>query len=397
MIDQSLAVRRGFRVIKEELNMKFIHLADLHLGKQVNGYSMLEDQAYVLRQIEQICRKEAPDAVLICGDVYDRPVPSAEAVRLLDSFLTALPVLGCKVLMISGNHDSAERLSFGARLMEKSGLYLQTVYEGKTRPVLLEDDWGSVAFYLLPFFKPASVRAFFPEVGDSYTVAVRLAVEEMGVDPNQRSVLLAHQFVTGSVRSESEEIHVGGTDNVDSAAMAGFDYVALGHLHGPQQVGCETMRYAGSPLKYSFSEKDQKKSVPIVEMREKGDISIRLEPLTFLHDLREIRGTYNELTNRANYMGTEVGDYLKVVLTDEDDVPDAMSRLRSVYPNIMQLEYDNIRTRSGYQTILAEDAEDLGPLDLFANLYEKQNGQPMNEAQKTFVSGLIEHIWEGEA
>lgn len=375
--------------------MKLIHLSDLHLGKRVNEFSMLEDQQYILTEILQIIDREKPDGVMIAGDVYDKSVPSAEAVALLDDFLVRLAKRDLQVFLISGNHDSPERMAFGGRLMAQSGVHLAPVYDGKVSPITLTDEYGPVNLYLLPFLKPAHVRRCFPEREIlTYTDALAAAIEAMGVDPAQRNVLVTHQFVTGAARCDSEEISVGGTENVDVSVFGPFDYVALGHIHGPQQVGRETVRYCGTPLKYSFSEAKHQKSVTVVELGEKGAVSVRTVPLTPMRDLAELRGTYEELTFRGFYDGTSYPrDYVHITLTDEEDIPDAVSKLRIIYPNLMKLDYDNKRTRAG---IILEGAEDQqrSPLELLEEFYEKQNGQPMGEKQRAFAKGLMERIWE---
>ena len=375
--------------------MKFVHLSDLHLGKRVNGFSMQEDQAHILAQILDIVKAERPDGVLIAGDVYDKPVPPAEAVALLDGFLVELSALGTEVFLISGNHDSPERLAFGGRLMEGSGVHVAPVYSGAVAPFTLEDAHGPVRLYLLPFVKPVHVRRFFPEADiSSYTDAVAAAVEAMEIDPGVRNVLVTHQFVTGAQRCESEEVSVGGTDSVDGAVFDRFDYVALGHLHGPQSVGRETVRYCGTPLKYSFSEARQHKSVTVVELGAKGETAVRTIPLTPLRDMAEARGTYDALTLRDFYAGTALRDsYLHITLTDEEDVPDAMGRLRVIYPYLMRLDYDNRRTRADALTELEETAERRSPMELLEEFYEKQNGQPMGGEQRAFAQGLMDEIW----
>ena len=344
--------------------MKLIHLSDLHLGKRVNEFPMLEDQQYILTEILQIIDREAPDAVLIAGDVYDKSVPSAEAVGLLDEFLVDLSRRKLQVFVISGNHDSPERMAFGGRLMERSGVHLAPVYDGKVRPFALSDEYGLVKVYLLPFVKPSHVRRCFPdrEIA-SYTDALSVAIGAMEVDEAERNVLVTHQFVTGAARCDSEEISVGGTDNVDAAVFAPFDYVALGHIHGPQQVGRETVRYCGTPLKYSFSESGQQKSITVVELGEKGSVAVRTVPLTPMRDLVARRGTYQELTFRGFYEGTSYQrDYVHITLTDEEDIPDAVSKLRIIYPNLMKLDYDNQRTRAGIVLEGAEYAQRRSPL-----------------------------------
>ena len=376
--------------------MKFLHLADLHLGKRVNGFSMLEDQAHILRQILAILDDEQPDGVLIAGDVYDKSVPSVEAVELLDGFLTELRARGVPVLLISGNHDSPERLAFGGRVMDSCGIHISPVYDGALAPVTLQDAFGPVHVWLLPFVKPAHVRRWFPDADiESYTDAVAEAVAHMDIDTAARNVLVTHQFVTGGARSGSEELSVGGTDNVDSGVFAPFDYVALGHLHGAQHIGRETIRYAGSPLKYSFSEARQHKSVTVVTLGEKGDVQVRTVALTPLRELREIRGSYNELTARSFYEHTTYrSDYLHLILTDEQDVFDAMSRLRTIYPYLMTLDYDNARTRAAGGMSVPAETERRTPPELFEALYQRQNHRPMSEVQRAYIAQLMEQIME---
>ena len=378
--------------------MKFIHLSDLHIGKRVNEVSMLDDQAYILTQIIRIIDGERPDAVVISGDVYDKSVPPAEAVTLFDDFLCRLARRGLPVLIISGNHDSPERLAFGGRLMEGAGVHLAPVYSGTVEPVTLTDEYGSVHFWLLPFVKPAHVRRYFPDEGiESYTDALRAAIGHMNVDFTARNVLVTHQFVTGAATCESEEVSIGGSDNVDGAVFDGFDYVALGHLHGPQNVGCSRIRYCGTPLKYSFSEAEHYKSVTVVELGEKGNLQLHTVPLTPHHDLRRLRGTFAQLTDRDFYSGTAADDYLHIILTDEEDVAEAVGRLRTIYPNLMHLSYDNTRTRTDRMVDAAEDMKNKTPLELFEELYQLQNNQPMSQVQRTYARERIERIWEGEA
>ena len=317
-------------------------------------------------------------------------MPSAEAVALLDDFLVRLAKRDLQIFLISGNHDSPERMAFGGRLMEGSGVHLAPVYDGKVRPITLTDAYGAVNFYLLPFVKPSHVRRCFPEREiTTYTDALAAAIEAMGVDPAGRNVLVTHQFVTGAARCDSEELSVGGTDNVDASV---FD---LGHIHGPQRVGRETVRYCGTPLKYSFSEASHQKSVTVVELEAKGAVSVRTVPLVPLRDLVELRGTYEELTFRGFYEGTSYQkDYVHITLTDEEDIPDAMRKLQIIYPNLMKLDYDNRRTRAGARLDGAEDAEQKSPLELLEEFYEKQNGQPMGEEQQAFARTWMERIWE---
>ena len=376
--------------------MKLIHLSDLHLGKRVNEFSMLEDQRHILSQITAMVEAERPDAVLIAGDVFDKPTPSAEAVTLLDSFLVDLSSLACPVFLISGNHDSPERLAFGGRLMAGSGIHLAPVYDGQVRPFLLQDSHGTVALYLLPFLKPAQLRRVFPDAElDSYTDALRTAIAAMNLDPQARNVLVTHQFVTGATRSESEEISVGGTDNVDASVFDPFDYVALGHLHSPQTVGRETLRYCGTPLKYAFSE-TKEKSVTVVELGEKGDTKVRTLPLTPLRAMVELRGCYEELTRRSFYEHTNYQeDYVHITLTDEMDIPEAMGKLRTIYHKLMKLSYDNGRTRAAASTQTGEREPPASPLALLEEFYQAQNGASLSPEQRRFAQSLMEVIWEG--
>ena len=375
--------------------MKLIHLSDLHLGKRVNEFSMLEDQQYILAQILEIIDAERPDAVLICGDVYDKSVPSAEAVQVFDGFLCALAERKLRTFVISGNHDSPERLAFASRLIAPSGVVLSPVYDGTVEPAVLHDAHGPVHIYLLPFLKPAHVRRFFPEAQiESYTDALRAAVAQMGVDPAERNVLLTHQFVTGAARSDSEEISVGGADNVDAGVFADFDYVALGHIHRAQNAGGERIRYCGAPLKYAVTEADQEKSLTVAELGENGALTVRTVPLVPLRDLRALRGSYEDLMKKENYAGTNVEDYLHITLTDETDVPYAAQKLRIVYPNLLRLDYDNARTRAGIELGGAEDVERKTPMELFADFYEKQNGRPLSGEEAAFSKALMEEIWK---
>lgn len=377
--------------------MKIVHLSDLHIGKRVNEFSMLEDQEFTLTKIINIIDDEKPEAVIIAGDVYDKSVPSAEAVQLFDDFLCRLAQRKLQVFVISGNHDSAERMAFGGRLMDLSGVHMSPVYNGNVEAISLEDNFGRVNFWMLPFVKPANVRRFFEDAQiESYTDAVRVAVENMNVSTDERNVIVTHQFVTGAQKCESEEISVGGSDNVDASVFDSFDYVALGHIHGPQNIGSERIRYCGTPLKYSFSEVKHKKSVTVVELGEKGSLEVHTVALEPKHDMREIKGTYNEIMLKENYDGTNTDDYMHITLTDEEDIPDAVGKIRVVYKNLMKLEYDNKRTRSTAKLDIIENIEQRSPLELISEFYEKQNDQPMSDEQSEFVKTLIEGIWEVE-
>lgn len=375
--------------------MKFVHLSDLHLGKRVNGYSMIEDQKYILIKILNVIDEQKAEAVVIAGDVYDKPIPPTEAVQLFDDFLFRLVERNLQILVISGNHDSPERIAFGSRFMDKSGVHMSQVYNGKNDLVELKDKYGKVNFYMLPFVKPSNVRRFFEdEEINTYTDAVRVAVSHMNVNKKARNVIITHQFVTGAQRSESETIAVGGTDNVDSYVFDDFDYVALGHIHGPQNVGKNTVRYCGTPLKYSFSEISHKKSVTVVEMKEKGNVKVSTVELTPKLDMREIKGTYEELTFKKNYENTNTEDYLHIILTDEEDVADAVAKLRCVYPNLMKLDYDNTRTRNSFALTQAEETEKKTDTELLSEFFEKQNGKPLSDEQLEYAANLFEQIKE---
>lgn len=411
--------------------MKFLHISDLHIGKRVNEFSMIEDQKYILRQIKEIALEKQVDAVMIAGDIYDKPVPSAEAVQLFDQFLTELADCGKKVFAVSGNHDSAERIAFGAQLMSSREVYVSPVYDGTVKCVTCQDAYGELCIWLLPFIRPAAVRhawrnmaeeagmenvirnmqtdseTMMEDVGgtkqdlaqeddvetvETYQDALQYVVTHMPVDASKRNILVAHQFVTGASRCESEEISVGGLDQIEAGVFDVFDYVALGHIHSPQHIGRETLRYCGTPLKYSFSEAEQQKSVVVMEIKEKGDVLIEKVPLKPLRNLRKIRGTYMELMSKDFYEGTDTGDYLQITLTDEEDVPDGMAKLRTAYPNLMQLVYDNSRTRQSRQVEVTERVEQKSEMELFEEFYEIQNNQPMSEDQQNFVKNLLEEL-----
>lgn len=375
--------------------MKLLHLSDLHLGKRVNEFSMLEDQKYILNQILQIVINEQVNTVLIAGDVYDKSVPSAQAVTLFDDFLTRLEALECTVLLIAGNHDSPERLAFGAHLLQKSRVYLSPVFDGRLTCCTLNDEYGQLDVWLMPFLKPSVVRPFYPEdTMESYQDAAAVVLRSNPPHQGRRSILVAHQFVTGAKTGGSEELSVGGAENIDAALFAAYDYVALGHIHSPQRVGRETVRYCGSPLKYSLSEARGTKSVTLITFNQPGEIDIKLCPLTPLHDLRTIRGTYDEVTARTFYEGTATDDYLHITLTDETEVLDAVGKLRSIYPNVMRVDYDNTRTRAGASMPEATVQDEATPMELFCRFFEWQNEKSLTERQRALLEKEIEAVWE---
>ena len=378
--------------------MKFFHLADLHLGKRVNGFPMIEDQKIILDQILELADTEHPDAVLIAGDVYDKSIPSVEAVNLMDDFLVELVKRKLQVFIISGNHDSAERISYGGRVMEQSGIHISPRISG-CGPIRLEDQYGPLYIYLIPYIHPSVVREAYPEekVTD-WTQAMEVLIRNAHVDPAARNIAVAHQYVTASgVRPEecdSEQKHIGGLDNVDYSVFDAFDYVALGHLHGPQRIGRDTVRYAGSPLKYSFSEEKHKKSVTLVEIKEKGQVEYRQLPLVPARDFKTLRGTFGEVMSPGFTAPLSAEDYYRIILTDEQDVDQALARLRKYfYKNLMDLEYDNTRTRTQSDIDAGEEALEKEPIEVLQELFLKQNGTAMNDFQTQTAARLIEEIW----
>lgn len=375
--------------------MKFVHLSDLHLGKRVHEYPMLEDQRFILEQILGIVEQEQPQGVLLAGDIYDKSIPSVEAVELFDWFLVELVKRDTKVFVISGNHDSPERLAFGGRLMERQGVWLAPVYNGVISPIALEDEYGPVQVYLLPFVKPAHVRRFFPDRElESYTDAMAVCVEQLNLDTSLRNVLVTHQFVVGAGRCDSEELHVGGSDGVDARVFEAFDYVALGHIHGPQSMGSNRIRYCGTPLAYSFSEAGQEKSVTVVTLRKKGALEVRTIALQPKRRLLELKGSFDSLLQSGSCPQNPFEEaYLHITLTDDQDIADALGRLRQVYPHIMLLDFDNLRTRA--EGVLGAPArEHQSPFDLFSELYTLQNNAPLTDEQAAFLRQLLEKIWE---
>ncbi|MBO4556485.1 MAG: exonuclease SbcCD subunit D [Elusimicrobiales bacterium] len=391
--------------------MRIMHLSDLHIGKKIHGFSMLADQKYILDRICEIARNQKPQAVIIAGDIYDQSVPSAEAVSMFDIFLAEMSKIADHIFIISGNHDSAERIAFGHKIMSKSGVHLSPVFDGNVRPMELEDEYGKICFYMLPFIMLHEARQIFaqaakennpenPELPEikSYNDIAITAVSRMEVNRECRNVLITHQFVTGAKECESEDIiSVGGADNVNADVFEPFDYVALGHLHGPQHIERDSIRYCGTPLKYSFSEKDHKKTLTMLEIGRKNageyaEIKINEIPLVPLHDMREIKGKYDELMLRENYINTNKEDYLHIILTDENDVPDGMARLRSVYPNAMLLDYDNQRTKNipGLQQLAASRSK--SGLQLLEELYKMINGSEMDGNQIEFAKEIFDDI-----
>lgn len=377
--------------------MRFAHLSDLHIGKRVNGFSMIEDQKYILNQVIEIIKREEVEAVILAGDIYDKTIPSAEAVQILDDFLIQLSNLNLPIFVISGNHDSAERLSFGARVLRKSQIYISELYNGEITPITLEDEYGKIHVYLMPFLKPALVRqALGREEIVTYQDAVEMAIHQIPLKEEDRNILVAHQFVIGASKSDSEEVSVGGLDQISHTLFESFDYTALGHIHGPQHIGKETIRYCGTPLKYSFSEEAHTKSVTIIDLEQKGKTTIRMVPLIPMRDMRKIRGKYEEIINQALADNRSLEDYIQITLTDEEDVLNGLENLRKIYPNIMRFEYDNKRTREQNELTNAVVIEQRSELELFEEFYFLQNNQEISKEQRELLQAIIEEEKEVE-
>lgn len=376
--------------------MKFLHLSDLHIGKSVNGFSMLEEQRHVFKQIIGYIDTEKPDAVLIAGDIYDRAVPGVDAVRLFDDLLTEFATKEVTVILISGNHDSPERLNYASRLLSERKLYLCGVFDGTLHSITLPDEYGKVKFWLLPFIKPSNVRGMFADKEiESYSDAIKSVLDSADLDYSERNVLLSHQFYTSvginSIRSESEINPVGGLDAVEAGLVSKFDYVALGHLHGPQGVG-ENIRYAGSPVKYSFSEWKQKKSITMVEMKEKGKIAVTMLPLHPIRDMREIKGSLEQLMSNEISLQGNKEDYMRVILTDEEEIIDPMGKIRSIYPNVMAIDFENSRTSIDVSsaTLDIDQLEKLSSYELFCEFFLEMSGAVLSEEQVQIVRELLE-------
>lgn len=392
--------------------MKLFHLADLHIGKQVHNVSLLPDQRYILEQVLEAVKRERPDAVLLCGDIYDKPQIAREAEKLYDWFLTELTACGQPVLIISGNHDSAAHVGYFSDLLKKNQLYTTAPeFTGVRGPVTLEDEHGPVHFWLMPFLKPVDVRAAYPEEEytdvqtDSYHHAIGSVVAQMDVDPSERNVLLAHQFVvksvgagedTGVEKTDSEVLSIGGLDAVGADLFDLFDYVALGHLHRPQKVGRETVRYSGTPLKYSFSEANDQKSITVVELGPKGDVHLDTLPLTPLRDMRRISGTYAEVTAQEYYEQQERDDYLEITLTDDTEVPGAFSKLRTIYPNLLSLRYAGTERSFETSNLSVKELEEADPFDFVAGFFREQTGKDLRPEQENLVKTLMTELWGGD-
>lgn len=380
--------------------MKILHLADLHLGKILQEQSLIEDQEYILKEIINIIKEKEIKALLISGDIYDRSVPPTEAVNLLDNFLKILiKDLKIKVFIISGNHDSKDRLGFGNKIFEDEGLYIESKYNGRLKKVRLEDEYGPLNIYMLPFIKQVEVKKFFEDdLENNYDLAINKIIEKEEIDKSERNIIMVHQFVTaGNVkpeRTESEVLSLGGIENVDVSNFKSFDYVAIGHVHRPQKIGRDTARYAGTILKYSFSEINHNKSIPIIDIKEKGNITINLLPLKPLRDMREIKGPIEELIKEENYKEGNLEDYIKAIITNEEPVYDAIGKIKKIYPNTLKLEIQNSKTINSNteQNINLEEVKKKSELELFSDFYKLQNNLDLNEKQKEIVKNIISEV-----
>lgn len=372
--------------------MKFLHLSDLHLGINLNSYSLIDDQKFILDVIIRSVEKNKPDAVIIAGDIYDKAIPPAEAVALFDGFITKLSGIAGSVFVISGNHDSAERIGFGSAIMARSGVYFSPVYTGSLEPVSLADEFGEIDFWLIPFLRPSEIRRFFPdENAENMDAAFKTAVSHLDIDESRRNIIIAHQAVTGAELGGSEHVPVGGLDFIGADAFAKFDYTALGHIHRPQNI-TPNIRYCGTPLKYSLSEVSGVKSLSFTTLGRKGDPPVIDEiPLTPLHDMRSICGTFAELTAPSFCTDSEKEDYTYITLTDDVPVMDAFNRLREIYPRIMDLKYDNKSTRSAFQVKAVQRGS---PIETFENFYSECSGCGLSDEQRGYLGKIISEIWE---
>ena len=374
--------------------MILAHISDLHLGKSLHNFSLIEDQDYILDQIAGILVEKKVDVLIIAGDVYDKNVAPEAGIRVLRKFLGRLVEAKIKVMIISGNHDSAERLTFGGEFMTEKGIYFSKVYDGMIEPIIFTDSFGPVNFYLLPFIKPSTVQHYFEdEEIDSWDAAVRCAVEHMNINTSERNIIVAHQNIMGAERCESEEIYIGGQDAVSDEIFKDFDYTALGHIHRQQKIGKYNVMFSGTPLKYSTSEFDHKKVMPLISLGEKGRVDIDLIDLLPKRDLRKITGRLDDIMSMAAKDPNNHEDFIDITLTDENEVMDAISTLRSVYPNVLKISYENMATRA------AEEIEKLGKLDkqnpqeIFEKFFNSRRGREMTAEEKEYMNSLIEKIW----
>lgn len=377
--------------------MRFFHISDLHIGKKLREKDISDDQVYILKEIIRLVDDHKPDGVLIAGDVYDRSVPPASALNIFNDFITELETRDVKVFIISGNHDSPDRLQFAKDILSKSDVYIAGSFDGHLDKVTMEDEYGKVNVYMLPFIKPSSVANFYKdEVVDSYDKALRLVIDSAKIDTDERNILISHQFVTNLGKepetSESESVRIGGLDNIEVSAFDSFDYVALGHLHKPQKVGRETVRYCGTPLKYSFSEANHTKSVTMVSMEDKGKITINKLPLTPLKDMYIIKDTLDNLLQKQEY--TQYSDqYIYAIITDEEDLFDPIGQLRSIYDNILLLEIENRKSQYINDDLAYEgDIKEKDPLELFKEFYFLQNNEEISDKQENILMKTLDQL-----
>lgn len=392
--------------------MKFIHTGDWHIGKVVNEISMLEDQKYILDKLVEFLESEKPDALVIAGDLYDRSVPPARAVELLDRYIEKIILeLKIPILAIAGNHDSGERLSFTKSILKKQGFYIEGELTGEIEPITLKDSFGEVDFYLIAYGDPAVVREVYKDDSiRTHEEAMKKIIDEINKkrDLNKRAVIVSHGYVTNmgtdndcsrdeillncaTETSDSERpLSIGGTDIIAGKVFDGFNYVALGHLHGPQKVGSDKIRYSGSLLKYSFSEERQKKSVTIVNINEKGEVKIELKDLKPLRNMRTIKGTLNQLKSEEFYEKDNCDDYVFALLTDEGDLHEPMSALRAIYPNIMGLRRE-VGKNLDYKSIELNIKErEKSKIELFKDFYENVTEREIDEISVSLITKLIE-------
>ncbi|MCR4733805.1 MAG: exonuclease SbcCD subunit D [Treponema sp.] len=374
--------------------MLLAHISDLHLGKSLYNYSLLEDQEYILDEIVDIIIEKKVDVLMIAGDVYDKNVAPEAGIKVLRKFLNRLVEAKIKVLIISGNHDSAERLTFGGEFMTEKGIFFSKVYDGQINPVTFEDEKGPVNFYLLPFIKPSIVQHYFEkEKIEDYQDAVSCAIKHMKINTKERNIIIAHQNILSAQRCESEENIIGGLDAISDAIFKDFDYTALGHIHKEQKIGKNNVYFCGTPLKYSISELDHQKVMPLINLGEKGKIDIEMIPLKAKRDLRQIRGTFDEIMKMSKDDPNNPEDYIDIILTDEDEVLDAMASLRTLYPNVLKLTYDNKASRAAENVEKFEGVKEKKPLEIFEAFYQSRRGSDMEEEQKEYIKSLIERIW----
>lgn len=367
--------------------MRFLHLSDLHIGRRLNGFSLLEDQAYVLNQAIKMA--EDADAVLLAGDLYDKAQPSAEAIRMVGDFLVRLSRMGKPVFAISGNHDSPEQVAYCRELLGECGVWMAQAFDGKLEPHVLHDEWGEVHVWLLPFIRPASVKPFFSEV-KTYEDAVRAALATVDFKPDARHVLVSHQYVSGAEVCESEMRLIGGVDQISLSVFDGFDYVALGHLHSPQQMAQGRVCYAGSPMPYSLSEENQHKAALLVEIGPNGECSVEKRPFEPLRRMRTVTGRLTDVAAPENHSE----DYVYAILTDEEVLLDPLGALRMTYPRLMGMRIRNSRTNEEAAVVENNDAENLSPIEHFQTFYAMQNHETPPDERRLEV--MLQIIQEAE-